>query len=83
MIISVLGKENTDDIIAGVIPPSEKNQGYDDRTPFISALAIAIALKDEGVLLLEALRNKWPDAVEKSMNTATKLVLDKQTIVAT
>ena len=71
------GKEAVAHYIDMTAPPGEElnKNGHtlDDRMLFIDTLTIAIALKDEGKLLLEELRKKWPFEVESSMAEAETL----------
>jgi len=51
-------KHDVAKFISRTVPPGEEKHGYDDRIDFIDTLALAIALKEDGKLLLEALRKK-------------------------
>lgn len=59
-----------------IIPPGEKKQGFGEQMLFTEALTLAIYLKDEegNPLLLEALKKKWPKAVESSYEEAASEV---------
>jgi len=60
--------------IASTLPPGEtipKGSLFDGFL-FIDSLATAIALKEKGKLLLQGLKEKWPEAVENSMQEATE-----------
>ena len=67
------GEEDVAHLIDATVPPGEERRGFDDRYLFIDTLALAIALEGDGKLLLEALRKKWPEAVESSMEEAARL----------
>jgi len=69
----IWGEEDVKHLIEGTVPPGEEHRGFDDRTLFIETLALAIALKEDGKLLLEALRKKWPSGVESSMQEAEEM----------
>jgi len=66
----VLCKETVEFLIEMTAPPGEELR-YDDRNSFIDALACA--LEDGNELLLEALRKKWPEAVEAHYAEAERL----------
>jgi hypothetical protein len=76
------GEYHVKETIDATVPPGEELQGFDDRILFIDALALAIALEDNGKLLLEALRKKWPEAVESSMEEAQKLAQEAASFAA-
>lgn len=59
--------------IAMTLPPGADVPTFFDGLLFIDALGLAIALREEGKLLLEALKEKWPEAVENQIHEATKL----------
>jgi hypothetical protein len=71
------GETHIKDFIKSVLPPFEKpkenhlNDGY----LFIDALALALALKDDGKVLMRELKKKWPTEVEASMQEATELAV--------
>ena len=69
----IWGEEEVKNLIEGTVPPGEEHQGFDDRMLFIEALTLAIAFKEDGKLLLEALRKKWPSEVESSMQEAEEM----------
>jgi len=64
------GKYHVEEHLRMTAPPGEELHGFDDRMLFIDTLTLAIALKDEGKLLLKGLRKKWPSEVEASMAEA-------------
>jgi len=64
------GKEDVKYLINKTVPPGEEKYGFDDRMLFIDTLALAIALKEDGKLLLGALREKWLPEVESSIQEA-------------
>lgn len=59
-------------------PPAEGMVRFDDGIPFVEALAIALNnnfnANDGTNPLLEALKNKWPEAVKKYMPEAERLL---------
>jgi len=59
-----------------LLPPDYVIKGFCGgfKVPFIQALAIAIDPKFEGNLLLDALKEKYPEAVEKHMQEAEELL---------
>jgi len=67
------GKHHSAELVRMTVPPGEERRGFDDRMLFIDTLVLAIALKEDGKLLLEELRKKWPEAVEQSMTEAARL----------
>jgi len=69
----IWGEEDIKHLIEETVPPGEERQGFDDRMLFIETLAFAIAFKEDGKLLLEALRKKWPSEVESSMQEAEEM----------
>jgi hypothetical protein len=69
----IWGEEEVQNLIEGTVPPGEEYRGFDDRMLFIETLTLAIAFKEDGKLLLEALRKKWPSEVESSMQEAEEM----------
>jgi len=67
------GEHHSAELVSMTVPPGEEKHGFDDRYLFIDTLALSIALEEDGKLLLEALRKKWPEAVESSMEEAARL----------
>jgi hypothetical protein len=67
------GEEAVEHLIGETVPPGEEKRGFDDRMLFIETLVLAIALKEEGKMLLEALRKKWRPEVETSMQEAVEM----------
>jgi hypothetical protein len=67
------GKQDVADLISKTIPPGEEKQGFDDRMLFIETLSMSIALKKDGKLLFDGLREKWPDEVQSSLMEASLL----------
>jgi len=67
------GEHHSAEFVRMTVPPGEERHGFDDRYLFIDILALSIALKEDGKILLETLRKKWPEAVESSMEEATRL----------
>jgi hypothetical protein len=63
-------KENAKELINKTLPPYEEKIGYGERITFIDSLALSIVLGEDGKLLLEALREKWSDAVESHIDEA-------------
>ena len=62
-------------IIAGTLPPGETvpANSFFDGSLFMDSLVLAIGLKEDGKLLLQALKEKWPEAVESPMQEASGL----------
>jgi hypothetical protein len=61
----------------GVLPPGiviKRPCVCDGRMGFTYALALAICMEERGEPLLEALRKKWPEAVESSIGEARRRV---------
>jgi hypothetical protein len=50
-----------------------KAGGVDDRLLFVETLSVSIALKKDGKLLFDRLREKWPDEVQSSLIEAALL----------
>jgi len=69
----VWNEHDATEFVSMTVPPGEEKRGFDDRYLFIDTLALSIASGDGGKLLLDALRKKWPEAVESSMEEATRL----------
>jgi hypothetical protein len=78
----IWGEKDAAYLVGMTVPPGEEKQGFDDRILFIDTLALAIALEEDGKLLLEALRKKWPEAVENSMEEAKKLAQEAVSFAA-
>ena len=67
------GEEAVEHIVGKeTVPPGGERHRYDNRLLFIETLALAIGLREDGKLLLEELRKKWPKEVEESMEEAIK-----------
>ena len=77
------GKYHVLELINRTVPPGEQQHGFDDRYLFVEMLALSIALGEDGKLLLEALREKWSDAVESHIDEANGIaraaLLDNET----
>ena len=65
--------KNAEELIEKTLPPHELEVRCWECMTFLDSLTLAIALREEGELLLKALKEKWPEAVEKSMEEASKL----------
>jgi len=59
-----------------LLPPGYKIKGFcgGGKVPFIDALSIAIDPKYGSSLLLEALKEKYPEAVESHMQEAENML---------
>jgi hypothetical protein len=71
------GEAHVKDLISTTLPPGEsvpKNCFFDGFL-FMDTLALAIALKEDGKLLLSELRKKWPVAVESHMQEAENMAV--------
>ena len=70
-----MGKEDVKEIIESTLPPGEeeKENVLDGRESFVDTLALAIAEKEDGMLLLSELKKKWPEAVSEYWDKAEKL----------
>jgi hypothetical protein len=68
-------KEDADDFLKDVLPPGKEKTGFgrDQGIRFVYALAIAIDEKLGGAPLLEALREKYPEASEAYMREAENI----------
>ena len=63
------------EIIVNTLAPDEEWKGFDGPMSFIETLTYAVYLKDDNrPLLLEALKVKWPQGVEKHMEESETLV---------
>jgi len=73
----IFNKKDLDDFMNNyLLPPGYTIKGFCGgfKFRFVQALAIAIDPKYEGNLLLEALRQKYPEGVEAYMQEAEKIV---------
>ena len=73
----IWSKEDVDNFLKNdVLPPDYVLKGFcgGGKVPFIAALSIAIDPKRSSKLLLEALKEKYPEAVEKHMQEAEELL---------
>jgi hypothetical protein len=80
------GESHVKDLISMTLPPGEgvPANSFFDGMLFMDTLALAIALKEDGKLLLSELRKKWPSGVDASMAEAEAMAKqDIQTLRAT
>jgi hypothetical protein len=77
-------QKEVSDFVDTVLPPGEKqcNHGYSEMVEFADALATAISEWPEGYinapLILDALRKKWPEAVETSLPEAHRMLAETE-----
>jgi len=66
------GENHVKALLDSTLPPGEEieKNTFDDRTPFIEILTLSITLKEDGKLLFDELRKKWPNEVQTSMMEA-------------
>jgi hypothetical protein len=77
------GEAHVKDHISMTLPPGESipENSFFDGMLFIDTLTLAIALKDDGEMLLSELRKKWPSEVDAYMAEAeAQALLDIQAI---
>jgi len=68
-------QNDIENFLRQVSPPDEVPKGFYDGIPFIDALAIALSkwADEDNTPLLEALRKKYPEAVEAYLPEAERM----------